>query len=164
MAAQSLELSKRNAELEITSPMSGVVLTPRVGDLTGSYLPEGSTVLQIGDPSELRARIYISEYDLSKIRKSARARLQVQGMLKTWSAQMLSIAPAPSEMDPELLGKVELNGMNPPHYYVVDLVVQNSGFALKPGMIGLARVYSDRRSIIGLGWDMAKEFGGRKIW
>jgi hypothetical protein len=139
-------------------------LTPRVRDLTGSYLTEGSQLLQVADLSELRARIYVSEYDLYKIQKSAQAKLQVQGVLKKWHAQIVSIAPAPTEMDPRLLGKVALKGMNPPHFYFVDLFVQDADFTLKPGMIGVARVYGERRSLLGLGREIVSNFWGRKIW
>jgi putative peptide zinc metalloprotease protein len=164
LVSQALQLSKRNAELEITSPLSGMVITPRVRDLTGSYLTEGSQLLQIADLSELRARIYVSEYDLYRIQKSAQAKLQVQGVFMKWHAQIISMAPGPTEMDPKLLGNVELKGMNPPHYYLVDLVVQNPDLALKPGMIGVARVYGERRGLLGLWWRLVSDFWGRKLW
>jgi putative peptide zinc metalloprotease protein len=164
LAVQALQLSKRNDELQLISPISGIVITPRVRDLTGSYLTEGSQLLQIADLSELRARIYVSEYDLYKIQKSAQTKLQVQGVLKKWHARIVSIAPAPTEMDPKLLGKVELKGMNPPHFYFVDLFVQDPSFTLKPGMIGVARVYGERRSLLGLGWEIVSDFWGRKLW
>ncbi len=164
LAAQAFQLSRRNAELQLDSPISGIVLTPRVRDLTGSYLAEGSPLLQVADISQFRARIYVSEFDLYKIQKSAQAKLQVQGLLKKWQAQIVSIAPGPTEMDPNLGGKVEFKGMNPPHFYLVDLIVQNSNLALRPGMIGVARVYGERRSILGQGWEIVSNFWGRKLW
>ncbi len=164
LAAQTLQLSNRIAELQLTSPISGFVITPRVQDLTGSYLTEGSQLLEVADLSELRARIYVSEYELYKIHESAQAKLQVQGIPKKWHARIVSIAPEPTEMDPRLLGKVELKGMNPPHFYFVDLFVQDPGFTLKPGMIGVARVYGQRRSLLGLGRGILSDFWGRKLW
>ncbi len=44
-------------------------------------------------------------------------------------------------MDHRLSGKSELEEMNPPHYYLVDLLVANPTPMLKPGMAGDARVY-----------------------
>ncbi|MGB9432218.1 MAG: efflux RND transporter periplasmic adaptor subunit, partial [Candidatus Acidiferrum sp.] len=163
-AAQTRELSNRNAELQISSPISGIVVTPRVRDLTGSYLTEGSTLLQVADLSELRARIYVSEYDVHKTQMGSQAKLQVQGVLKKWHARIVSVAPSPTEMDSNLLANAELKGMNPPHFYLVDLVLQNPDLALKPGMIGIARVYGKRRSLLGLGKDMFSDFWGRKLW
>ena len=164
LAARAVQDSQRNAELQLRAPISGFVVTPKVRDLIGSYLTEGSQLLQVADLSALRARIYVSEYELYKIRNGAPARIQVQGRFKKWRAQLISIAQEPEEMDANLLGNVTLKGMNPPHYYLVDLVVENPDFALKPGMIGVARVYGKRRSLVGLGWEIVSEFWGRKLW
>ena len=54
--------------------------------------------------------------------------------------------------------------MNPPHFYVVDMEVDNPEGVLKPGMTGVARVYGRRRSVLGLVWEMVSDFFGRKIW
>ena len=110
------------------------------------------------------ARIYISEYDLYKIRHDAGARLQVQGQFRTWPARVVAMAARPVEIDPKLVGEVQLQGMNPPHYYIVDLIVSSADGALKPGMTGVARVYGDRRSLLGMAWEGAKNFWERKIW
>jgi hypothetical protein len=62
------------------------------------------------------------------------------------------------------MGRVELRGMNPPHFYVVDLLVQNPEAILKPGMTGIARVYGQRRSLLGLSLETGLDFLGRKVW
>jgi putative peptide zinc metalloprotease protein len=164
LAGQLQQISAMDSALEVTSPIEGTVVTPRVHELLGSYLKEGQELLEVADLSSLRARIYISEYDLYKIRESAKARLQVQGLLKTWPAQITLVAARPTEIDQRLAGKVELQGMNPPHFYIVDLVVQNPDGTLKPGMAGVARVYGHRRSLLGLGWETFSNFWDRKLW
>jgi HlyD family secretion protein len=161
---QLKHLSDMESALQITSPIAGTVMTPRADDLLGSTVKEGQELFQIADLASMRARIYISEYDLYKIRQGAGARLQVQGMLRTWSAQIASMAARPTELDARLLGKVELQGMNPPHFYVADLLVQNPDGILKPGMTGIARIYGRRRSLFGLGVETFLNFFGRKVW
>jgi len=88
----------------------------------------------------------------------------VQGLFKTWPAQIVSIAARPTEIDERLTGKVELRGMNPPHFYIVDLVVQNLDGTLKPGRAGVARIYGQRSSLFGLAWQTFSNFWGRKLW
>jgi len=163
-SAELEQISARDSALGVTSPIAGTVITPRVQDLLGSYLTEGQELLTVADLSSLRARIYISEYDLYKIRHDAGARLQVQGQLGTWPAQVVAMAARPVEIDPKLVGEVQLQGMNPPHYYIVDLIVSSADGALKPGMTGVARVYGDRRSLLGMAWEGAKNFWERKVW
>ena len=85
-------------------------------------------------------------------------------MIGTWPAQIVSMAARPTEIDERLAGKVKLRGMNPPHFYIVDLVVRNPDGTLKPGMAGIARIYGRRRSLLGLGWQAFSNFWARKIW
>jgi len=46
----------------------------------------------------------------------------------------------------------------------VDIVLDNPGEALKPGMTGVARVYDNRRSLGGMALEVFKNFWGRKLW
>jgi len=164
LAGQFQQISAMDSALEVTSPIEGTVVTPRVRELLGAYVKEGQELLEVGDLSSLRARIYISEFDLYKLRHSTNGRLMVQGLPKTWPAQIVSMAARPTEIDERLGGKVELRGMNPPHFYIVDLVVQNPDGTLKPGMAGVARIYGQRRSLLGFGWEALSNFWGRKLW
>jgi putative peptide zinc metalloprotease protein len=163
-AAESLQLSARAANLQVTSPIAGTVTTRQPQDRLGSYLPEGAEILEVADLSHLRARIYISEYDLSKIRPRADARLHVQGLPRKWDAVVVDIAVNPTEMDPNLLANSQLKGLHPPHFYFVDLQVANLENVLKPGMTGLARVYGERRSLAGLAWETIHNSWSRKLW
>ena len=164
MVTRVQELSDRRNGLKLTSPISGTILTPRVEQRLGSYLSEGNQFLEVADLSTLRVRIYISEYDLSKIKSEAPAEMQVDGFLKKWSASVKSVAAYSSEMDPRLLGDVKLEGMNPPHFYLVDIALLDPQEELRPGMTGLARVYGRRRSFLGKGLESFQNFWARKLW
>ena len=168
LASELQQLSSENAELQLTSPISGLVITPRVQDRLGSYVTEGQEILKVADLSAMRARIYISEYDLFRVQDSALATLEVGGTLKKWRAQTVSIAPKPTEMDPNLQGSSNLKGTNPPHFYFVDLLVPNPDSTLKPGMTGMhASTASIGAHLVQLGggilifWDAnsGKSFG-----
>jgi putative peptide zinc metalloprotease protein len=164
LVSELQQLSLKNSELQLSSPISGVVITPRVQNLRGSYVAEGQEILRVADLSSLRARIYISEYELSRVQDSASAMLEVGGTLKKWRAQIVSIAPRPTEMDPNLQGSGNLKGTNPPHFYLVDLIVVNPDSTLKPGMTGYARVYGQRRSAFDAARRSITNFLGRKLW
>ena len=81
LARQTTVLSSEAAYLKLESPISGIVLTPRMGDRLGSYVTPGTELFEVADLSVLRARIYISEHDMYKIHVGAPARLQVEGKL-----------------------------------------------------------------------------------
>ena len=165
LVVQVNQLSERNAALELTSPIAGIVLTPKVGDTLGTYVAAGTQVVEVGDIATLRARIYVSEFDLEKVRLGAPARIEVQGHLGKWRATSVSVATRPVGMDARLGGANEMKGeVNLLHYYQVDLQVSNPDFELRPGMSGIARVYGGRRSIAGMAGESIVNFWGRKIW
>ena len=160
------QLSEMNADLELKAPIGGTIITPRVQDNLGAYLTAGTEVLEIADLSQMRARIYTSEYDLYKIRGSQTAKLQLDGMLRRRAGQVVFLSPRPVEPPPwaaEEAGK-EAQSRGLQQYYFVDILLKNPGDELKPGMAGIARVYGRRRSVGGMVLEVIKNFWGRKLW
>jgi putative peptide zinc metalloprotease protein len=164
LARQTSELSSEAANLELKSPISGVVLTPRVNDRVGAYVTEGTELAEVADLGQLRARIYVSEHDMYKLRVGSRASLEVEGTFKKRNAQALAISPVSTEIDPGLTGQTQYKGMRPPNFYSADLLVANPDGKLKPGMNGTARVYGQRRSLAGFILQEVMNFVGRKVW
>ena len=164
LAQQTQELGSQVASLELSSPISGVVLTPRLSDRLGAYVPAGTELVEVADLGIMRARIYVSEHDMYKLRVGSRASLQAEGILKKWNAQALAISPVSTEIDSGLKGQTQYQGMRPPNFYSAELLVANPDGRLKPGMSGTARVYGQRRSLAGFIWQEAMNFVGRKVW
>jgi len=162
--AQAAGLQAQSNNLDVASPLSGVVLTAGVEDQLGSYVKEGTELAEVGDLREMRARLYISEYDLYKLRVGAPARVQVDGVWRKWNTSAVAIAPASTEIDASLDEENKYKGLNPPAFYVVDIFLENGEGRLKPGMTGVARVYGVRQSLGQLGWEAATNFFGRKMW
>jgi hypothetical protein len=112
----------------------------------------------------MRARIYVSEYDIDKLKVGFQARLMVNGSLRKWDTEVASIAPQSITIDPQLEEANKFKGLSPPNFYVVAMRLGNPDGSLKPGMVGLARIYGPRRSAIGLWWDAAARSLVRKVW
>jgi multidrug resistance efflux pump len=157
-------LLAEKAGLNISSPMPGVVLTQRVSDRLGSYVPEGTDLVEIADLRVMRARIYISEHEVYKLQAGSRIRLQVEGLWKKWESRMNGLAPASSLIDPALAQENKFGGLRPPNFYVVDADLDNTRGQLKPGMVGVARIYGGRTSLCGSLWAEARRFIVRKLW
>jgi putative peptide zinc metalloprotease protein len=160
------QAAEMNSSLELKAPLTGTVVTPKVRDQLGAYLKAGTEFLEIADLSQMRARIFTSEYDMYRIRASQRARLQLDGMLRRRDGQVVLVSARPTEAPPwaaEEAGKDEKGG-RPHQYYFVDILLDNPGEKLKPGMTGMARVYGSRRSIGGMALEEVKNFWGRKLW
>jgi putative peptide zinc metalloprotease protein len=164
LAQQLGLLTSEAAELQINSPISGLVLTPRLSDWLGSYVPAGTELAEVADVSPMRARIYMSEHDISKFWVGSGARLLVQGIFGKWDGRVSNIEPMSSEIPLGLTETSQYKGLHPPKFYAVDLMVFSPEGKLKPGMVGTARVYGNRRSLAGFGWQELVNFLGRRMW
>lgn len=164
LAIQASDLQAETSGLSVLSPISGVVLTPRVADRLGTYAPAGTTLAEVADLSRMRARIFVSEHDLYKIAIGARARMEVDGLWGRLDARVISLAPKSSEIDPALAQVSQFRGLAVANFYAAQMEVDNPDGQLKPGMIGTARIYGKRRSLAGLVWQEGWRFFARKIW
>ena len=164
LAEQTHQLESEAENLNLTSPIAGVVLTPRVRDRLGAYAPAGTELAEIADLSTLRVRIYVSEHAIYKFRIGSEARLQVDGIWRKRDTRAVAIAPLSSRLPPGLEDLGQYKGTRPPNFYVVDIVVSNEDGSLKPGMTGTARLYGRRRSVAGFATQEIANFLGRKVW
>jgi multidrug efflux pump subunit AcrA (membrane-fusion protein) len=164
LGQQARQFSSEAASLTVNSPISGVVLTPHLNDKLGSSVPEGGELAEIGELTQLRARVYVSEFDMYKFRADSPARLQIDGMWGKPEARTVRIAPLSSDIAPGLLDLSKYKGQSPPKFYIFDLFVENPAGKMRPGMAGTARLYGARRSLAGLATRTVWEFLRRKIW
>ncbi|MGO8984452.1 MAG: HlyD family efflux transporter periplasmic adaptor subunit [Terriglobales bacterium] len=161
---QTEDYASEAARLEVTTPIAGVVTTPRVSDQVGRYVPEGTELAEVADLSRLRARIYVSEFEMYKLKEDSPARLQIDGMVGRHDARTVAVTPTSTEISPGLTDLSKYQGQRAPRFYVFDLLVDNAGGSLRPGMAGTARVYGQRRSLAGLALQQVEDFIGRKMW
>jgi HlyD family secretion protein len=164
LAEQSHSANAHVAALDIASPIAGTVLTPRVADRLGSYVAEGTELAEVADLNALQARMFVSEYDLHRLKVGAPARLLVEGSIHKWDTSVASIDQRSSEIDLELSHAEKLKGLSVPNFYVVDMPLSNLEGNLRPGMVGTARIYGLRRSLIGFVWVSIKRGIARKLW
>ena len=164
LAKQATTLRSETSNLEIVSPISGVILTPGMEDRLGSYVPEGTALAEVADVNRMQARMFVSEHDLYKVALGSNARLQVDGLWGKLDAHVDSLAPKASEIDPGLTEVNRLKGLAPPNFYVAQIEVSNAGGRLKPGMVGTARIYGERRALAGLVWQGTWRFFIKKLW
>jgi putative peptide zinc metalloprotease protein len=152
------------ASLEISSPLSGVILTPRVEDSIGRYLPEGTAIAEVGDLKTLKARVYISEYEIQIVRIGSPARLAIDGFAERFDARVADTGVTSSDFDSFSGNPDQFKGLSLHNFYTVELNIQNPDGRLQPGMIGYARIYGARRCAACLLWENVSRFFARKVW
>jgi len=152
------------AHLTIFSPINGKLLTPRVSDLLGSYLPAGTLVSEIADLSTLRARAYVPGLEIRSVREGAPAALRVDGVATSLHGMVAFLAPASSEIEPGLIAKDSYKGMVAPQYYVATIVLSDALPALQDGMTGTAKILVRRRALASFAAQAVYDFARRKLW
>jgi putative peptide zinc metalloprotease protein len=157
------DLASQIALLRVISPIAGIVSSPRLHDLAGTYLEAGAPIAEVADLSAMRARIYIPEFDMRQIRLGSRVRLQPESRVLPITATLLAVAPASTTIEPGLLPKEQLKGINPPRFYVGSVLLPNPG-DLRDGMTGNAKIFVTRRSLAGFTWIFFHDLVDRKIW
>jgi putative peptide zinc metalloprotease protein len=151
-------------QLTLTSDISGVVVTPRMQDLIGTYILAGTEVAEVSDISAMRARIYVAESDLRKVQSGSRGSIHVNGMLSSLEGVVMAVSRATVDIPEGVMEKEQYIGLHTPHYYMVDIDVPNRASSLKIGMTGEAKVFVRRRSLAGMLEETVKNFVSRKIW
>lgn len=161
---QQRMLRQQTAKLTLSSPISGIVVTPRMQDQIASYLPAGTLVAEVDDISSFRARIYIPESEVTKVRPQTVASLHFEGLSRSFSGRVDSVAPVSSEMEPGLVASERYAGMRPPKFYCAMVVIAGSERQLRSGMTGSAKILVSRRSPAGIAWEQIHNFWSRKVW
>jgi putative peptide zinc metalloprotease protein len=164
LKTQANDLGTAAANLDVRSPISGIVLTRRVQDQLGSYVPAGTTLLEVGELRRMRARVYVSEHDLYRIAIGAKAGIQVNGHWGKVAGRVDSLSTKSSELEPTLGQNDEFKGLAAPNFYVAEVLVENPDGHLKPGMTGTARIYRRRRSFFSLARREAWEVIAERVW
>ena len=164
LSEQDRTLQSELAQLDVVSPIAGIVVSPRMHDLQGAYLKPGSVIAEISDTSEMRARIYVPEVSMREVRVGAGAKIKLDAITVSAPGQVRTLAPASAEIEPGIVQIEEYKGIRSSTYYVASVEVPNPGAEMKQGMSGTAKIYSQRRSVLGFAWQATRDFLGRKIW
>ncbi|HUK48661.1 MAG TPA: HlyD family efflux transporter periplasmic adaptor subunit [Terriglobales bacterium] len=162
-AEENVVVADQLAQLDIASPMRGVVATPHLHDLVGRSVDEGDLLMQIDDISEIKANIYIPEFAMRDVHVGQSVRLLIKGRVRPISGTLSRISPVSTLMAEGLVTKDQLEGINPPQYYSGVVMLANDG-ALMPGMTGSAKVLVGRRSLEEFTYRFSRDLVKRRIW
>ncbi len=105
-AAMAAGFERRVESLILRAPSLGVVLTPRPEELTGVLVSIGDTVLELGDPGTLEARIALQGAGASLVRPGQSARLVLHAAGGSRLAGTVASVAAAAAAGGEIEGRV----------------------------------------------------------
>jgi putative peptide zinc metalloprotease protein len=164
MREQALQLTSQLSALQLTSPIPGIVITPRPSDITGSYVAPGALLLEIADIRVLLARIYLPEFDLNHVTTGDRVSLRMDSSFQTVPSRVIEVGSSATTLEPGLAPAEGYKGMTGVDFYSVTALVDNADGRFRIGMSGTAKIFIARRTFIVLAAKQVRDFVDRKIW
>jgi putative peptide zinc metalloprotease protein len=151
------------AQLTPRAPIDGVIATSRLRDLVGAYLPAGATITEVDDLQRMRARIFVPDYAIGRVRSGAPVSLLVDGSFRSHSATVADLQPIAGDLPPAVESIKEIKGGARLEYYSAETLLANDG-SLHAGMTGTARIVVRRASLAGNIGREVRDFVERKVW
>jgi putative peptide zinc metalloprotease protein len=168
LAAQAA-LASEEASLErltVKSPLTGLILTPRMKDAEKRFVTAGTLLAEVGDCSRLVAALPFSERFLDEIQIGAPvSAYTVQRPLSPIHGTVKRISPA-AQGQP----KTAAEGVDPalpgdsPERFVALAFFDNPGETLRPGATVRAKISGSRRSYAARGWRVLKRWLRTVFW
>jgi putative peptide zinc metalloprotease protein len=146
-------LEAKRTSVVLTAPRDGVVFGERLPDLAGKYVEKGAELCRVADTSEMRVVIQVPEREIGDVREGSLVRLKT----RAWPDRVFRGHVG------KIGGESELDE-NKQATYRVELVVDNSDGALKPGMTAFARIHFGRKMVGALIWHKVKQALRPELW
>lgn len=151
-------------KLDIRAPFAGVVVTPRVRDLLGSYVIAGTEIAEIADLSNMRARVFVPETEMRKLETVSDNALRMESDWTARHGQVEAISASSRDLAPGLVPLPKYQGIRTPVHFTVDIILTNPDGHLRDGMTGVAKIYGRRRSILGSLLEPVEDAVARRLW
>lgn len=82
------------ARLQITAPVDGIVITPRVEDKVGGFLNKGAELCRLAPANGIRARVVVDDWDLGDVQVGAETLLRLSAGGTVLQGRVVAVAPA----------------------------------------------------------------------
>ena len=125
----------------VSSPISGVVTTPKPDEKVGQKIGKGELIMEVYDTSTVKVETFIPEKEIGDVRMGQKISLKARAYPdKLFSGTVTAIAPMAMKDKSELNRKVVR----------VITEIDNKSLLLKPEMTGHAKIYCGKKNIFDL--------------
>ena len=144
LEAESLEaeqqlLEFQKAQIEVRSPVDGIILSGSLEKSVGASATQGQTLFEVGPIDQLIVEIAIPADEIAHVRSDQTVRVWVDGFeSSSFTGMIESIAPRSELRDAR-------------NVFVAEIRIDNQDGRLRPGMKGRVRIDCDRHP---LGWNL----------
>lgn len=141
LVVQQRQLEEQLRLLNVTSPVAGVVTTPKPKEIVGQHLAKGDLIVKVHELDSVMAEIAVSEKDISTVKAgqpvSLKCRAYPQEIFHGTVTSIAPIATKPENLQTE-------------RSVLVTTWIRNERLMLKPEMTGNAKISCGNRRLFDL--------------
>jgi putative peptide zinc metalloprotease protein len=153
--AEIQHLERLEQKQSVSCPTAGVVITPRVREQVGRFVPEGQLICEVQDRTAFEAEIRLAEQDAARIEPGRRIGVKLRALpYETFTATVMRIAPAAT---------AAAEGESQSRVPVYCRLEEPRG-VIRSQMTGYARIYCERRSLAEIGFDRLVRLVRTEFW
>ncbi len=132
-------LQQRTKNLEVCSPIDGIVVSGDLQKVEGAPLEMGQTLFEVAPLDQMISEIAIPESEIQYVKPEQEVSIKLSAFpFKTWAGKIKRIHPRAEIVDDESV-------------FVAEVELENDGIELRPGMKGSAKIQSGWAP---LGWNL----------
>ena len=134
--------------LTINAPFDGVVITAAPANLAGRNVGQGDELLKVAKVNPPAIRIFVPGPELNRVHPGDLVAIDTQA---AFHPVRLRLAPMDGEafaLPEGILHSQQYKGIELPTFYASRIQLDSSVADLRPGMVGRAKIFDRRRSIM----------------
>ena len=138
--AAEIELLQQQVEnLEIRSPIDGIIVSGDLEKVEGAPLEMGQTLYEVGPLDEMLAEVAIPESEIQYVKEGMPVTLKLDSFpFQNWYGEIQKIHPRTEIVDDESV-------------FIAKVRIENDELLLRPGLNGTAKI---RANSFPLGWNL----------
>jgi biotin carboxyl carrier protein len=136
----------------LRAPAAGVIVTPRIEERVGQFLPRGSELCVVADVHSVTAEVAVAETDISLIRADQRVQLKLN--------------PYPTRLFRGTVTRVgaRVREEEKKRFVIAEVRVEGPSGELKTGMMGRAKIATVKRPLIAAIFRKPVRYFWAKVW
>ncbi len=151
-AAQIALANDRLARTRLTAPASGVIVTPRIEERVGQFLPRGAELCVVADEQNVTAEVAVPESDAALVEKGQKTALKFN--------------PYPGRLFRGSVDRVaaRIRQEGEERFLIAEVAIANPDGLLKTGMLGTGKVSLGTRRVVTALFRRPTRYLWNKIW
>ncbi len=128
-------------QVEVLSPITGIVTTPKPGEMVGQRIEKGELIMEVYDTHKVKVETLISEKEIGDVKVGQKVALKARAYPgENFYGRVVAIAPVAMSEDEGIRRKVVR--------VITD--IDNPSLLLKPEMTGQTKIYAGKSTVFDL--------------